>query len=132
MKHVRFALVLALGVTTVMFAQDIQVNRQNKTIAVTAEDSITADAEVAVLVIGYHNYAPTQEAAFQENIRASDQITKALLGAGISKSNIETEKLRLGRVEQDDKWTGNEEGSPVRGTTILAYHLTRLASTSSR
>src|SRR5947207_7898083 len=105
MKYVGFALILAYGFCTVMFGQEIQVNRQNKTIAVTSEDSITADAEVAVVVIGYLNYAATQEAAFQENIRASEQITKALLGAGLSKSNIETEKLSLGRVEQDDKWT---------------------------
>jgi len=103
MKYVGFALILAYGFCTVMFAQEIQVNLQKKTSAVTTEDSITADAEVAVVVIGYLNYAATQEAAFQENIRASEQITKALLGAGLSKSNIETEKLRLGRVEQDDK-----------------------------
>jgi uncharacterized protein YggE len=105
MKHVGFALVLGCGITTVMFAQEIQVNRQNKTIAVTAEESIMADAEIAVVAIGYHNYAPTQDLAFQESIRASDQITRALLGAGIPKSNIETDKLRLGRTEQDDKWT---------------------------
>jgi len=104
MKYLGFAFLLVCAITAV-YAQEIQVNRQNKTIAVTAEESITADAEVAVLVIGYHNYAPTEEAAFQENIRASEQITKAVLGAGLSKSNIETEKLRLGRVEQDDKWT---------------------------
>jgi uncharacterized protein len=105
MKHVGFAIVVAYGITTVMFAQEIQVNRQNKTIAVTAEESIMADVEIAVVAIGYHNYAPSQDLAFQESIRASDQITRALLGAGIHKSNIETDKLRLGRAEQDDKWT---------------------------
>jgi len=86
-------------------SQDIQVNRQNKTIAVTADESITADAEVAVLAIGYHNYAPTQDAAFRENVRIAEQITQALLQAKIASDNIETDKLGLGRTEADEKWT---------------------------
>ena len=85
--------------------QDIQVNRQNKTIAVTADDSITADAEVAVIDIGYHNYALTQEAAFRENARVADQITQALLRAKIPADDIETEKLNLGRAQSDQSWT---------------------------
>ena len=95
---------------TILFAtaclgQDIQVNRQNKTVAVTAEDSITADAEVAVLDIGYHNYAPTQEAAFRENVRVAGQITQTLLQVKIAADNIETEKLRLGRAQADQNWS---------------------------
>jgi uncharacterized protein len=87
------------------FAQDIQVNRQNKTIAVTADDSIAADPEIAVLSVGYHNYAPTQDQAFRENVRVADQITRALLDTKIPEANIETGKLQLARVEQDQKWT---------------------------
>ena len=86
-------------------SQDIQVNRQNKTIAVTADESITADAEVAVLAIGYHNYGPTQDTAFRDNVRATEQIVKALLNAKIPAENVETEKLRLSRVQQDESWT---------------------------
>jgi uncharacterized protein YggE len=86
------------------FAQDIQVNRQNKTIAVTAEESVTADAEVAVLAIGYHNYGLTQDSAFHENVRAAEKIASAILAARIPEGNIETEKLSLGRAQIDDKW----------------------------
>jgi hypothetical protein len=50
--------ILFLFLISGALAQDIQVNRQNKTIAVTADESVTADPEVAVLAIGYHNYAP--------------------------------------------------------------------------
>lgn len=104
MRYRQFALA-AFFSTSLLFAQEIQVNRQNKTIAVTAEDSVTADAEIAVLEIGYHNYGPGQDSAFRENVRTSEQIIKALLDAGISKANIETEKLRLTRTEIDEKWT---------------------------
>jgi uncharacterized protein len=106
MKHVALVLILALASTmNTLLAQDIQVNRQNKTIAVTAEESITADAEVAVLAIGYHNYAPSQDVAFQDNVRASNRITDALLAAGVPKANIETGKLRLNLAEPDETWT---------------------------
>jgi uncharacterized protein YggE len=98
-------LLCAILFATACLGQDIQVNRQNKTIAVTAEDSITADAEVAVLDIGYHNYAPTQEAAFRENVRAAGQITQTLLQVKIAADNIETEKLRLGRTQADQNWS---------------------------
>jgi|SRR5579864_9213934 len=99
------ALFLIAFAPPLLFSQDIQVNRQNKTIAVTADDSAESDAEVAVLTIGYHNYGQSQEAAYEENVRASNAISKALLAAGISKNNIETEKLELARAEVDEKWT---------------------------
>jgi uncharacterized protein YggE len=104
MKLARMFSLLVLG-TTLAFAQDIQVNRQNKTIAVTADDSVEADAEVAVLAIGYHNFGTSQEVAFQENVRVSNAISKALLDAGVPKDGIETDKLQLRRMEVDEKWT---------------------------
>lgn len=91
--------------TQVLFSQDIQINRQNKTIAVTAEESVTASAEIAVLSLGYHNYATTQEEAFRQNLRLAEKIAKALSDAKIPPENIETEKIRLGLTELDEKWT---------------------------
>jgi uncharacterized protein len=124
----RFVLMLALiAITGLMFAQDIQVNRQNKTIAVTAEESTTADAEVAVLAIGYHNYGITQDAAFQENVRAAERITKALLDAKVSKENIETDKLRLARTEIDEKWTADMK-KDRQFTAEQSWHMTVSAS----
>jgi uncharacterized protein YggE len=105
MKRLVITISLTFACISVLCAQDIQVNRQNKTIAVTADESVTSDAEVAVLEIGYHNYATTQDQAFADNIRVANEITKALLGSGISKANMETDKLRLGRVESNNTWT---------------------------
>ena len=94
-----------LLVATVCHCQDIQVNRQNKTIAVTADDSVSVDAEVAVLEIGYHNYASTQDSAYRDNLRAAKRITDAVLEAKVPTANIETEKLRLDRAQLDQNWT---------------------------
>lgn len=122
MKRYFFAVAL-LTAASLTSGQDIQVNRQNKTIAVTAEESVSADAEVAVLEIGYHNYGPTQDAAFRENIRVSEQITKALLDAKIPETNIETDKLRLSRAEIDEKWTSDMK-KDRQFTTEQSWHVT--------
>jgi len=124
----RFLFTIAvIAITGSLFAQNIQVNRQNKTIAVTAEESTTADAEVAVLEIGYHNYGLTQDATFQENVRAAERITKALLDAKVPKANIETEKLRLARVEIDEKWTADMK-KERQFTAEQSWHVTVSAS----
>jgi uncharacterized protein YggE len=102
-----FFTIVIVASTGLLLAQDIQVNRQNKTISVTADESATADAEVAVLTIGYHNYGLTQDAAFQKNVQVAKRITKALLDAKVPKANIETDKLTLARTEINEKWTAD-------------------------
>jgi len=116
-----------VAITGSLLAQDIQVNRQNKTIAVTAEESMTADAEIAVLDIGYHNYGITQDAAFQENVRAAERVMKALLDAQVPKANIETEKLRLSRTEIDEKWTADMK-KERQFTAEQSWHISVSAS----
>jgi uncharacterized protein YggE len=91
------------------FSQQILVNRQYKTIAITAEDSVSVDPEVATITLGFQNYAPSKDAAYQENLRVSNEVTNALLKGGVSKSALETESIRLQRVEPDEKWTAEEK-----------------------
>jgi uncharacterized protein len=103
LKKMLFLLPVLISAACV--AQDIQINQQNKTIAVTADESVSADAEVAVLDIGYHNYAAAQDLAFGSNVRVARAITKALLQANVPEGNIETEKLRLGPAQAYQDWT---------------------------
>jgi uncharacterized protein YggE len=91
------------------FGQQIQVNRQNKTIAITVDESVSVDPEVATITVGYQDYAPTKDAVYGDNIRVSNEVTKALLNVGVPKSAIETESVRLERVERDEKWTDQEK-----------------------
>ena len=126
MKSCFLSVLLSVCVVS-MYAQTIQVNRQNKTIAVTADDSATAVAEVAVIEIGYHSYAPTQDSAFHENVRVAEQITKALLDAKIPRANIQTEKLRLSHAEIDEKWTPDMK-KDRQFTAEQSWHVTVSAS----
>ena len=105
MKSLLVTLFLILAGTASLPAQDVQVSRQNKTISVTAEESVLADAEIATLAFGYQNYASSYDAAFRENLATSGKITKALLDANIPKATIETEKLSLEKVDPDNTWT---------------------------
>ena len=122
-----FFMIAVIALAESLFAQDIQVNRQNKTISVTADESATADAEVAVLAIGYHNYGLTQDAAFQENVQVAGQITKALLDAKVPKANIETEKLHLTRAQIDEAWTKDAK-EKRQFTAEQSWHVTVSAS----
>lgn len=90
------------------FGQQILVNRENKTIAITAEDSVSVDPEIATITVGYQNYALTKDAAYEENVRVSNDVTKALLKNGVPKSAVETESLRLQRPEGEERWTAEE------------------------
>jgi uncharacterized protein len=90
------------------FSQQIQVNRQNKTIAITVDESVSVDPEVATITVGYQDYAPTKDAAYGDNVRVSNEVTKALLNGGVPKSALETERVQLARAERDE-WTDEEK-----------------------
>ena len=107
-KTIAVVLWCTLGLLPV-FGQQIIVNRQNKTIAITADDSVTVDPEVATITVGYQNYASTKDAAYEENIRVANEVTKALLNGGVPKSALETESVKLERAERDEKWTAEEK-----------------------
>ena len=76
-------------------AQDVKVNRTNKTISVTVTEKIRLDPDLAIVHIGFRNTAKTKDLAFEENVRVSNRITKALLDAGVPKEAIETESTQL-------------------------------------
>jgi uncharacterized protein YggE len=102
--HLLLVSILFFGSLQPTSAQDISVNRSNKTVEVTVTESVEVDPEVAVVPVGYHNYGRTQDAAFADNVRIANHITQALMDAGIAKEDIQTERVRLGRVEPEDKW----------------------------
>jgi len=119
-KMLSLAVVL---ISTTCFSQEIQVNRQNKTIAVTAEESTTADADVAVIAIGYHNYGSTQDNAYQENLRVAGQVVQALLAAKVPAENVESEKLSLQSINPEDGWTA-EMKKERRFEARQSWHVT--------
>jgi len=87
--------------------QTIQVNKENRTIAITATDKVTAIADQATLHIGFIAYGPDSNTAYANGSRVSNAIVKALTDAGIPKESIQSESQQITPVQnyQIDKLT---------------------------
>jgi uncharacterized protein YggE len=95
-----------LFVATLVFstrAQDIQVNRENKTVAVSVTRSVEVPPDYAWVQLGYRNRGPEQAAVYEENGRHAEKIISALLAAGVKKSDIQTQSLDLARVDESSQ-----------------------------
>ena len=84
----------------VSHGQTIQVNKDNRTIAVTASDTISAEADTATVHIGFLLYGPDYQTAYGAGSRASNAIVKALTDAGVAKDTIQSESQGIGEVPQ--------------------------------
>ncbi|HEY4740584.1 MAG TPA: SIMPL domain-containing protein [Candidatus Acidoferrales bacterium] len=94
---------LAVGfLAPVCCAQQVAVNRDNKTIEVTVTNSADSVADVAQLAIGYFNFGRTHDATYEENVRVSNRILRALLDAGVSKKYIVTNSQNMSRTAEED------------------------------
>lgn len=100
-KCVALMFVLALY-SNASEAQSVQVNQQNRTIEISASSSVEVTADRVTIVVGYHNYGPTHEAAFDQNSRVAAQILKAWKDAGVSEKKIATNSLISHVTSEDD------------------------------
>jgi uncharacterized protein len=94
-----FAFILAAGVTS---AQTIQVDKQNRTIELTTQASIEVEADLVSITVGYHNWGPTHDAAYNENMRIADQILKSWTNTGIPQKDISTSELSSNPVADNE------------------------------
>ena len=112
----RFALILISSLVTLALsasAQTIQVSRENKTIYVTSEGEAKADAEIAILTLGYHAWSKTKDAIYDETATASDKVAAALLRAGVKKEMVRTDKTSLTHVEAEANWPADWRANRV-------------------
>jgi uncharacterized protein YggE len=80
-------------------AQQIQVNKDNRSIAVTATDHATAAAETATVHIGFQLFAATSDAAYAQGSRTSNAIMAALKKTGIDDKAIQSENQGIATVQ---------------------------------
>jgi uncharacterized protein YggE len=91
--------VFAAALAATASAQTIQVNKENRTIAVTSTDKVTVLADTANVHIGFIAYGPDSDSAYANGSRTSNAIIKALTAAGIPKGTIESENQNLAPVQ---------------------------------
>jgi uncharacterized protein len=109
----RAALVAAAVVIVAVSAnaQTIQVNKDNRTIAITATDKVTTMADTATVHIGFIAYGPDSDSAYATGSQASNAIVKALTASGVPSDAIESENQNVSPVQeyQIDKLTPAEK-----------------------
>jgi uncharacterized protein YggE len=106
------ALTLAAALATAPSqSQTIQVNKDNRTIAITATDKVIVMADTAAVHIGFIAYGPDSDAAYATGSRISNAIVKALTAAGVPNDAIQSENQNVSPVQeyQIDKLTPAEK-----------------------
>jgi uncharacterized protein YggE len=85
-------------------AQTIQINRDNKTIAISTTDEATATADIAAITIGFEVFGTDSESTYADGGKISHAVLDALHKAGIEDKSIESSGQGLQRnTDFDDK-----------------------------
>jgi uncharacterized protein YggE len=92
-------------------AQQIIVNKDNRTIAVTTSADATADADTVVVQVGFQVYGPDQDSAYAAGSKASNAIADALKGAGVPADAIQSDTQSISPVQEygNNNWTPEEK-----------------------
>ncbi len=84
------AVCVMAGVPAGLWAQCEQNCPERRTISVNGTGTVTADADMAVVRVGYKLYGPDAKTAYASALDASNAIMQALTGSGVEKSAIES------------------------------------------
>ncbi len=94
----------ALSTTSLMAgAQTIQVNKDNRTIAITTTDEAQAVADQAKVSIGFTTYGGDQDGTYADASKISNAIMKSLNDAGVKAEAIESTEQNLTAIDDNDK-----------------------------
>jgi uncharacterized protein YggE len=91
-----------LGFAVTSMAQTIKIDKNNRTIAVTASEKATADADQAVVHVGFQIFGPDETATYADGSKTSNAIIDALKKAGVPDKEIESESQNLQRNTYHD------------------------------
>jgi len=85
------------------YSQTIQINRENKTIAISTTDEATAVADIAAITIGFEIFKPDADSAAAGAGTISHAVMDALHKAGIDDHSIESRSQSLSRNTRFDE-----------------------------
>jgi uncharacterized protein YggE len=106
MKMMRVVALLALTSTVAGWTANAQslgdgitVSKENRTIAVTATDSVTVTADAATVYVGFVVYGVDHDSAYADGSKTSNAIMDALKTAGVPSDAIESQNQSLAEVQ---------------------------------
>ena|SRR5487761_369061 len=96
---------LILGIVMLSFCfvpsalpQTIDVNPQKRTIEVVVSERVQVEPDIAKVTLGCVTYGQTHDEAYQANLAIADKVIKALLSAGVAKTQIESSSIELTEI----------------------------------
>jgi len=95
-----FAIICALPCFAQLSNQpQLKIDSSDRTLAVSAQEQVTAEPDVAILHIGFVTPLSDAQSAYAAGASASNQIVAAIKQAGIAESAIHSESQRLEPVD---------------------------------
>ena len=134
------SLVLALsgaGIAQEMGQPQLKIDTANRTLTVSATDSVSVESEVAVLHIGFETAPSDAKSAYAEGSRVSNAIRSALKQAGVADDAIRSElqfmepdytQPKQHKFKLQQQWSVRVE--PARAAEILDVAVSNGATNS--
>ena len=91
--------VAAMNGAAQMPGQGISVNKENRTIAITATDSVIAMADLATVHVGFVVYGVDHDSTYAAGSKVSNAIVGALKAASVPADAIQSENQSLAEVQ---------------------------------
>jgi uncharacterized protein YggE len=119
--RINFSAILSLLFTAVLplAAQQIQINKDNKTIAITTSDQAEAVADTAILTIGFNAYGKGQDGTYADATRTSNAVMSALTTGGVPKDAVQSNEQSLSPM------TVNSDEDKARYAEGLRFQFTQ-------
>jgi len=101
MKPLRLIALLALIPAIASAAQSpaFTVGKDNRSIAITATEKVTSEADIATVNIGYQLFGPDKDSAYATGSKASNAIIDALHKAGVPNDAIESQSQSVAAAQ---------------------------------
>jgi len=114
---------------------ELRIEPANRTLAVSAEEEVSVEPEIAVLHVGFETQTGDAQSVYADGKRISNAVIDALKQAGIPENAIRSESQRLDRDWQKphkfklvQQWT--VKAPPERAAEILDVAVTAGATSS--
>lgn len=114
-----------LALPAVVYGQSIQVDKSNRTIAITTTANASAFADVAKITVGFQIFAPDAQTAYQNGASISNAVMDALKKASIPDKDIQSANQSLARTDfSDDTKTSAAERAQRQFTLSQSWTVT--------
>ncbi|UWZ83206.1 SIMPL domain-containing protein [Occallatibacter riparius] len=94
------AVAVSVSAASSLIAQCNQNCPERRTVSVNGSASVTADADLAIVRVGYKLYGPDAKAAYSTATATSNAIMQALIASGVKKNAIESTSQVLQHTQQ--------------------------------